>query len=109
MSDAVNDVPAAPQPQPAPQSMSFDDLKQRLMQNFGSLYQQFVKGVSNIPANRLLVDRAMAHFDDGFLNFREAIATLQITAPQPQPVVAEGQQEPQPVAPSEQAEPAPAA
>jgi hypothetical protein len=73
---AANDVP---------KPITFEEMKGKLINNLSNLYNAFVTQLGTIPCSHALQSHAMRHFDDGFLSFREGVATLQMPAPQPVP------------------------
>jgi hypothetical protein len=77
----------------------FEQLKTKLILHFGQLYKDFATRIATLPGNQKLIQRAMERFDDGFLNFREAIASLQANEVQ---MVMSGQPQDEPQQPQEQ-------
>jgi hypothetical protein len=77
----MTDSPTVTNPD-VPKPMSFEEMKGKLIANFSNLYNAFCAQLATIPCAHQLQAHAMRHFDDGFLSFREGIATLQMPAPQ---------------------------
>jgi hypothetical protein len=79
----MSDTPQAPAQQPAPQpakpaGLTFDQMKEKLVQSFEMMYAAFCKQLSTIPCSADNSFNAMRHFDDGFFNFREGIRRLRL-------------------------------
>lgn len=62
---------------------TFDHVKQKMEDTFMLAWRDFTNRILSIPGMDILKQRALGHFDDGFLAFREAIRALVL---QPLPV-----------------------
>lgn len=76
MSESVN-VPPVP--------VDMEAMKARFLAAYNQAFSQFMQTISTIPGHTVLMHRAMAHFDDGSLNFEKAISMLQPKPVEPKP------------------------